>query len=262
MGSFNKIDYTIADGRSEILLNRPDVMNAYDEEMLTELDTAVSEAMSDSAVHVIILSGRGRAFCSGVDLDTTSDHIETRQSHEEHRMRVDSVYRLLHKGSKPTIAAVNGPAIGAGFGFALSCDFRIISEDTFMRDHHLNVGLSPSVGAGWLLPRLIGVSKAKEFVLLSGKISPEEAEDCGLVTDVVKPGETMIAARKLADQLKTKPVMAMQSAIELMNIHQSFEEYVQSAAEWQWKCKNQDRESEVFSTRDYGRSPDRGKDSE
>lgn len=237
MGTYEKLAYQVSDGRAEILLDRPDVMNAYDDEMLAELDAALEASLSDSAVRVVVLSGRGRAFCSGVDLDATAEHAETRRRHEDHRARVDGVYRQLHRGPKPTVAAINGPAVGAGLGFALSCDLRVIAEDAFLREGHLDVGLAPSVGAGWLLPRLVGASKAREIVLLSEDVTPEDAEAYGLVVEVVESGEAMAAARELADRLQELSPAAMRGAIELMNTRQSFEEYVRAASEWQWTCK-------------------------
>lgn len=238
MPPYDKIDYSVDAGRAEVFLNRPEVLNAYDDEMLVELDSCLEDAMNDDSVRVVVLSGRGQAFCSGVDLGKITDHAQTRKRFEEHRARVDSVYRLLHKGSKPTIAAVNGSAVGAGFGFALSCDIRLVAEDAVMRDQHLNVGLPPSVGAGLLLPKLVGASKAREFVLISEEITPAEAADCGLARDVIKPGETMIAARELAERLSEKSATAMRGTIDLMNSSRSFEEYVRSASEWQWTCKD------------------------
>lgn len=240
MSGFDKIAYAVTDGRAEILLDRPDVLNAYDDEMLRELDSALERATADDAVRVVVLSGRGRAFCSGVDLEAADEHARTRRTFEEHRARVDSVYRRLHGGTTPTVAAINGPAIGAGFGFALSCDLRVIAADASLRDHHLNVGLAPSVAAGWLLPRLVGASKAREFVLLSEEISAAEAADCGLVREVTEPGETMTAARDVADALREKPATAVRGALDLLNADGSFEDAVRSAAEWQWACRGGD----------------------
>jgi enoyl-CoA hydratase/carnithine racemase len=260
MPSFDNIDYRVVDGRGEILLDRPEKLNAYDDGMLDELDACVEEAMSDDDVRAVILSGRGRAFCSGVDLDATVDHARTKRTFETHRAQVDAVYRGLYKGTTPTIAAINGPAIGAGFGFALTCDFRVMAEDAFLRDQHLNVGLTPSVGAGWLLPRLIGESKAKEFVLTSQDVSPEQAADCGLVRRVVEPGETMAAARELAATLVEKPPTAVRGTLDLMNTRQSFEEYVRSATEWQWTCKRRDDHTDALSDVRGDQSPSRTDD--
>lgn len=244
MSEYEKIAYAVTDGRAEILLDRPDVLNAYDDGMLRELDSAVERATADDAVRAVVLSGRGRAFCSGVDLETTDEYSRTRRTFEAHRARVDSVFRRLHRGTTPTVAAINGPAIGAGFGFALACDLRVMAADAYLRDHHLNAGLAPSVGAGWLLPRLVGASKAREFVLLSEEISADEAADCGLVREVTEPGEAMAAARDVADALREKPVTAVRGALDLMGADGSFEDYVRSATEWQWACRGGD-ESDV-----------------
>lgn len=237
MPSYDNLQYDVSEGRGEIVLNRPDVMNAYNDEMLREIDECVEVVMSDDDVRVVILTGRGQAFCSGVDLNRTTNHAQTKRMFENHRAKVDAIYRGLYKGSKPTIAAVNGPAIGAGFGFAACCDLRLMAEDAFLRDQHLNVGLAPSVGAGWLLPRLIGESTAKEIVLTAEDISANRAEEFGLVRCVVDSGETMRAARDLANELATKPPIAVRGALEMMNTEQSFEEYVRSTVEWQWRCK-------------------------
>ena len=240
MPTFETVSYAVTEGRGEVRLDRPDVLNAYDDRMLDELDACIETAMTDDAVGAVVLTGRGRGFCSGVDLDAATDHADTRQAFRAHRGQVDAVYRRLYKSEKPTIAAVNGPAIGAGFGFALCCDLRVMATDAFMRDHHLDVGLAPSVGAGWLLSRLVGESKAKEIVLRSGDVTADDAADCGLVTEVVEPGETVAAARRIADDLVEKPRTALRGAVNLLNAPLSFEEYVQSATEWQWRCRRRD----------------------
>lgn len=237
MTDFDTLEYTVDEGRAEIVLDRPEALNAFTERMLEELNVVLEAALDDDSVYAIVLTGAGRGFCSGVDLNKTESHDETRIRFEEHKLLVDSVFRQLFAGRKPTIAAVNGPAVGGGLGFALSCDFRVMSEDAFLLDQHLNIGLAPSTGAGWILPRLIGLQRAKEFVLTGRRMPAEEAHDLGLVVEVTPDGETIDAARTLANDLRDKSAAAMRHSLELLNGEYTFEEYRQASIAAQWESR-------------------------
>lgn len=257
MIEYEHIDYTVSDGRADIVLNRPDVLNAFHDEMVEEIVLALMDAQSDDRVFVITMTGAGRAFCSGADVtnmgeDGTNDQLTS----AEHLWKVQNVVRYLYDGPKPTIAAVNGPALGAGCDFALACDIRIMEEDAYLREQFVNIGLVPGDGGGWLLPRLVGEAKAKEYVLTGKDITATEAEDVGLVAEIVESGESEEVARSLANDLRDKPAMAMQNCKDLVGFGRSFEDYAQAAIEAQWKVTNHSEHDEAITALQEGREPD------
>lgn len=248
------IEYTVTDGRAEIILSRPDVLNAFTDEMIEELNRALREAHDDDGVYAIVLTGEGRGFCTGADTSTFTESRD-RLTAAVQLWKVQNVVRLLYYGPKPTVAAVNGPALGAGCDFALACDLRVMSEESFLREQFVNIGLIPGDGGGWLLPRLVGESKAKEYILTGEDITPAEAADVGLAVKVVPAGETLAAARDLADGLVHKPALAMQNCKELIDGTQSFDEYCQAAIENHWECQNDPEQAEAIDALHEGRVP-------
>lgn len=248
------IEFTLTDGRGEIVLSRPDVLNAFTTEMIEELNATIEAAHEDDDVYAIVLTGKGRGFCTGADTSGL-DEADDRLASATRLWKVQNVVRQLYFGPKPVVAAVNGPAIGAGCDFALACDLRVMSEDAYLREQFVNIGLIPGDGGGWLLPRLVGESKAKEYILTGKDITPEEADDAGLVTSVVPGSETMEAARDLADRLVNRPALAMQNCKDLIDGTRSFEEYGQAAIEHQWACRNDPEQSEAIAALREGRDP-------
>lgn len=251
------VDYAVADGVAEVTLDRPEVLNAMDERTLAELTASLEDAIADDSVYVIVLTGSGRGFCSGADTSGLSGRTETsRTDYGVHLWRVQTVNRLLYDGPKPTIAAVNGPAIGAGCDFALACDLRVMSTEAFLRQQFINVGLIPGDGGGWFLPRLVGESKAKEYVLTGRDITPDAAEDLGLVVEVVEPDDLAEAVRDLAVELRDKPALAMRNCKALFDWEQSFEDYAFDAFERQWECLHDPEQSEALAAVREGRDPE------
>lgn len=255
-GTFDTIRFSIESGIAEIVLDRPDVLNAFSEHLLVELNDTLSASLQDDAVYVIILTGAGRGFCSGVDLTETRDHDETVIRFEEHKLLIDSVFRQLFHGDKPTIAAVNGPAVGGGLGIALSCDFRLMSEDAFLLDQHLNIGLPPSTGAGWILPQLVGLQQAKEFVLTGRRMHAQEAADLGIALDPVPDEDLLSEARSLAETLRDKSRAAMERSLALMNGEYTFEEYRQAAVQAQWEARQSPEYDESITAITEDRNPE------
>jgi 2-(1,2-epoxy-1,2-dihydrophenyl)acetyl-CoA isomerase len=255
MASYEHVTYEVVDGRAEITLDRPDVLNAFNGEMKNEIAEAALRAQNDSDAYVIVLTGAGRGFCSGADISGMGDDDSNELEQADSLRRVQDIVRNLYHKKKPTIAAVNGPAIGAGCDFALACDIRIIEEDAYMRQQFVNIGLIPGDGGGWLLPRLVGEAKAKEYILTGKDITPSAAEEMGLVADVV-PDNSLGAARELAEELKMKPAAALQEAKQLIDLGQTYEEYSQNAVEAQWRVKNDPEHSEAVSALRENREPD------
>lgn len=257
MAEYNHIDYTVSDGRADVILNRPNVLNAFHDDMIEELVLALMDAQSNDSVFSILLTGAGRAFCSGADVTDMGEEDEDDQlTAADHLWKVQNVVRYLYHGPKPTVAAVNGPALGAGCDFALACDLRIMEEEAFLREQFVNIGLVPGDGGGWLLPRLVGEAKAKEYILTGKDILPAEALDMGLIVDIADPGESKEAARELANQLRDKPAAAMQNCKDLVGYGRSFEEYAQDAIEAQWKITNDPEHDEAIRALQEDRDPD------
>ena len=186
-----------------VTLNRPQRMNAMTFAMFDEFAAVCAAAQEDDEVRVLVLTGAERGFCSGMDLDlaATLPEMATEEflRNQERWARGVSAFRLLNK---PVIAAVNGPAAGAGFGLALAADIRIASSSARFIASFMKIGFSASdVGITWALPRLIGLSRATEILLSARDVDAEESQRIGLVAEVVPDGELRAAALRRARRM-------------------------------------------------------------
>ena len=208
---------TSADGVRTIALNRPDRLNAVNPRLAEELPLAMNEAAADDAVRVVVITGSGRGFCAGLDLaEPVPLDAGTRAS------RLDPYYwvgrwvlSIIHC-EKPVIAAINGPAAGAGFGLALACDLRLVQADAICTAGYVRRGLSPDAGVSWMLPRLVGHSRAMDIVLTGRDVSATEAEQIGLAAALF-PAESF--AKHVADYaaaLASGPPIALALTKRLM----------------------------------------------
>ncbi|MFH2074178.1 MAG: enoyl-CoA hydratase-related protein, partial [Pseudomonadota bacterium] len=171
-----------------VTLNRPERLNAINPVMLQDFEALLTALAQDETIRVLILTGAGRGFCSGADLSDATAHRETEAFADPERFlhlvmeRYAAPILGLRAIPQPVIAAVNGPAAGAGFCLALACDVRFASPAAYFINSFINVGLSGSeLGATYLLPRLIGLSPAAEILYTGRKVPAEEAERIGLV---------------------------------------------------------------------------------
>lgn len=202
-----------------ITLNRPDSLNAFNDLMLKELSKAVRAAEKDPAVRCLVFTGAGRGFSSGQDLAEVRE-----RSNKDQPLELGSHLRAMYNPlilkirtiEKPVIASVNGVAAGAGCSLALACDIRIAAESASFIEAFIKVGLVPDSGSTFMLPRLIGVSRAMEMAFTGRKIKTDEALRIGLVNQVVPDDqlaeETAKFARKLAD-LPTRAIGLTKRAI-------------------------------------------------
>jgi enoyl-CoA hydratase/carnithine racemase len=199
---YEHILYDEADGIATITLNRPDKLNAYIPEMGGELVEAFRAARTDEAVRVVILTGAGRAFCAGVDLEALRSSQAGSQSSK--LGQEDFLRKLpleLLEYPKPVIAAINGHAIGVGVTMTLPCDVRIAAQGAKIGLTFAKLGILPGLGSTHLLPRLIGIGRAQELVLSARVILAPEAAEMGLVNRCV-PAEALIdEVRQLATQM-------------------------------------------------------------
>jgi 2-(1,2-epoxy-1,2-dihydrophenyl)acetyl-CoA isomerase len=204
------------DGVATVTLNRPESYNSLNLLAKLLLLDGLRAIADDPEVRAVVLTGAGKGFCVGQDLA----EIEPDRSAKERFSTVAEHYtpiaRLLAEMNKPVIAAVNGPAAGAGLSLAVAADFRIASEKASFTTAFTGIALSPDTGMSWQLPRLVGVAKATELLMLSPTLKADEALAIGLVNQVVSPDELLPAARSLATRLAAGPTLAYGMVRELL----------------------------------------------
>lgn len=183
MAPYNTLELAREDGSGWITLNRPDRLNALTGEMYLELERCAEELSVDPSVGAIVVTGRGRAFSAGADLQSYSDEVDMTDPHSvRDRMRlIARVVRRWTNLDKPTIAAVNGLAIGGGANLALMCDLVLMREDAKISQNYAKIGVVPDMGGTYFLPRLVGRARAMELALLGETITASEAERIGMV---------------------------------------------------------------------------------
>lgn len=211
-GPVSALETRVEQGVMTVTLNRPHVRNAANDEVWTGLDRALADAASDRAVRVVVITGAGGAFCSGQDL---SEHLDI-DPLARMRWMADLAARLHHL-PKPTIAKVGGVAAGAGANLALGCDLVVASREARFIEIFSKRGLSLDFGGSWLLPRLVGMAKAKELALLAEPLSAEQAEAIGLVNRVVDADELDPVVAGWAEQLAAGPPHALSLTKALLN---------------------------------------------
>ncbi|MFC1982576.1 enoyl-CoA hydratase/isomerase family protein [Chloroflexota bacterium] len=196
-------------GIGRITLNRPDKLNAWMAEMREEIGAALESLGADSSVRTVIVTGAGRAFCAGHDRDTVLDDISLAERREADCHSIRRIVTALTTMEKPVIAMVNGAATGGGAALALWCDLIIASEDANIGLGFVRLGLGPIWGVAYLLPRVVGIAKAKELLFRGSLMNAHEAEKLGLINKVVPADkleeETMALAKELA-QAATKTI--------------------------------------------------------
>lgn len=198
--------YDLADGIATITLNRPQAYNAFTAGLHGELIAALKRAERDEAARCIVLTGAGKAFCSGQDLREAApaDSIGALV-----RERYNPLIMKLRTMPKPIIAAVNGVAAGAGMSLALACDLRVAVDSARFIAAFANVGLAPDSGMSYLLPRLIGSARALELCMTGGTLDAATAYSYGMLNAVASAEEFPAAVRQLADRLANGPAIAI-----------------------------------------------------
>ncbi|UCD08877.1 MAG: enoyl-CoA hydratase/isomerase family protein [Dehalococcoidales bacterium] len=208
--------YKKENGIASIIMNRPEKRNALSPGLFQGIFTSVEDAASDDEIKVIIITGKGEAFCSGADVKSMAAGELQRRSErppeQSENTRRAPFARQFRECPKPIIAALNGIAVGVGLDLALSCDIRIASEKARFTVGYVRRGMVPAAGSAWFLPRLLGMDKALKVIWTSEMISAEEAEQLGLVTMVVPHDELEIVALDLAEQIAKAPTLAVQAA--------------------------------------------------
>lgn len=191
-----------------ITLNRPDRYNALTEQMHREIGEAFKEAAKDESIRAVILTGAGKAFCSGQDLKEIKD-MPGRNLGDSLRKNYNPNILRIRQLEKPVLCALNGVAAGAGMSFALACDLRIAGESASMIQSFINVGLVPDSGSTWFLSRHLGYYHAFEICASGRKIEVNELKDLDLVNEVVPDDQVMKRTRELAVQYAAAPTKAI-----------------------------------------------------
>ncbi len=207
-------------GVATITLNRPDRLNALTFEVYDELRRSFAELHDDGSVRAIVITGSGRAFCSGGDVEDIIGALFERDFRgllEFTRMTCDLVLSI-RRCRKPVIGALNGTVAGAGAVIATACDMRVAAESAKIAYLFTRVGLSGAdMGAAWMLPRIVGLAKASELLMTGEFISAQEAHRIGLYNRVVPDGEAQEAATELADKLALGPSFALEITKDALN---------------------------------------------
>lgn len=213
--AYQFLTYEISGGIATITLNRPDVYNALNDEITFELQDALKACAKDAAVRVVVLTGAGKAFCSGQDLKSGAG--QKRSFLDSLHKRYNPIVRAMRNLPKPIICRLNGVAAGAGCSLALASDMIIAAEEATLIEVFINIGLVPDSGSSYFLPRLVGMSKAFELCTMGNKVKAAEALQLGLVTRVVPAAQLDAAVKEYTDYFANAPTKAIGIIKKMLN---------------------------------------------
>ena len=174
MADYETLQYEVTNQTAYLTLNRPDVFNAFNEQLSREFQQGLKAAQKDEGVRALVITGAGKAFCSGQDLKDIADQ-EDRSLSESIKNRYNPIIKTIRQMEKPVIGRLNGVAAGAGCSLALACDYLLASENAKLTEIFINVGLVLDSGSSYFLPRMVGPQKAFEWATMANKISASEA---------------------------------------------------------------------------------------
>ncbi|WP_272150463.1 enoyl-CoA hydratase/isomerase family protein [Tenacibaculum aiptasiae] len=215
--NFENILVDTSNGLATITINRPKKLNALNKATIEELHTAFDSLNNDSSIKAIIITGSGeKAFVAGADISEFA-HFSVAEGAELARKGQETLFDFVENLSTPVIAAVNGFALGGGLELAMSCHFRVASDNAKMGLPEVSLGVIPGYGGTQRLPQLVGKGKAMEMVMTAGMISAEEAKDSGLVNHVTTQEELIPLAEKLASKIMRNSSVAISAAIKAVN---------------------------------------------
>jgi 2-(1,2-epoxy-1,2-dihydrophenyl)acetyl-CoA isomerase len=238
---------TIQDGVGLIRLNRPQVYNAINRQLAEELTATLRKVNEDPKVRAVVLTGEGKAFCSGQDLNdrsaivTKGDEISLGESV---RSRYNPLIQAIMDLKKPIIAAVNGVAAGAGCSLALACDLRVITPRTRFVEAFVRIGLAPDSGSSYFLPRLVGLGRALEIAMTGRDVEAEEAVRIGLANQLAEEDKLLDEAMALAKQLAQGPTVAI--GLTKKAIYRGMETTIEEALEYEAVVQEQAGKTKDF----------------
>lgn len=235
MREFETIKVSIEDGIGRLALDRPDTLNAVNEKMTAEMQTALKELSAERSVRCVALTGSGKAFSSGQDV---KEILQAKSFADSLRRRFNPIIRLITGMEKPAVALVNGVAAGAGMSLALACDFRIMSSSAKLVQSFVKIGLVPDSGSSYFLPRLVGYAKAFELAALGEEITAEDALRLGIVNRVFPESKFSAESEKILILFANGPTkaystmkkMLKHSAVYSLEQTLEYEAYMQEIA--------------------------------
>jgi 2-(1,2-epoxy-1,2-dihydrophenyl)acetyl-CoA isomerase len=216
MADYKFLRYTNESGIATIALNRPEVYNALNDEITFEMQDALKVVAKDDSVRVVVLTGEGKAFCSGQDLKSSAGQ-ENRSFLDSLHKRYNPIIRAMRGLPKPIICRLNGVAAGAGCSIALACDMIIASEEASLIEVFINIGLVPDSGSSFFLPRLVGMQKAFELCAMGSKVKAKEAESMGLINKAVATDQLDAAVKEYADHFAKAPTKSIGLIKKMLN---------------------------------------------
>lgn len=216
MNSFQFLKYHVDGGVATITLNRPDVFNALNDEITYELQDALKTVAKDEAVRVVVLTGEGKAFCSGQDLKAASGQ-QKRSFLDSLHKRYNPIVRAMRNLPKPIICRLNGVAAGAGCSLALACDVIVAAEEATLIEVFINIGLVPDSGSSYFLPRLVGMAKAFELCSMGSRVKAREAEEIGLINKAVPADQLEGAVKDYTDYFAKAPTKSIGLIKKMLN---------------------------------------------
>ncbi|MGQ0601769.1 MAG: enoyl-CoA hydratase-related protein, partial [Anaerolineales bacterium] len=228
---YQTILYSTENGTATLTLSRPQTLNAFNDQMISEATDAFKQADRDASVRCITLTGAGRGFSSGQDLADTQNRDDGFSIGEHLRHGYHRLIKQMIKTEKPIIGAINGVAAGAGCGVALACDFRIASEKATFMLAFSKIGLIPDSGLNWMLPRLIGYARAYQMALTAEKLPASTALEWGLVNVVAPEVEFAAEVQKWATQFANGATRAF--GLTKRSMYRSFDMDLDEALEYE-----------------------------
>jgi len=234
MSTYKFLKLEIGQGIGRITLNRPEVYNAFNDGLSYELQGALKEVKKSNRVRVVVLTGEGKAFCSGQDLKASSKE-ETRSFSESLHKRYNPIIRGIRNMPKPVICRLNGVAAGAGCSLALACDLIIASKEATLIEVFINIGLVLDSGSSYFLPRILGSARSFEISTMGSKVSAQQAFDWGLVNQVVDANELDSAIERYTRYFATAPTKAIGLIKKMLN--RSFTASLEDTLEYEAYCQ-------------------------
>ena len=231
--SYETILFDVNNGIANLTLNRPDVFNAFNEQLSADVLDALKKTAKDKSIRVLVISGAGKAFCSGQDLKSIAG--KKRSLSESIHKRYNPMIRAIRNLPIPVIAKLNGVAAGAGCSLALACDMIIASEAASLIEVFVNVGLVLDSGSSYFLPRLVGSARAFELSTLGSKVSAVQAAEWGLVNKVVPADQLDAEVQALAERFAKAPTKAIGLMKKMLN--KSFHSDLDTMLEYEAYCQ-------------------------
>jgi 2-(1,2-epoxy-1,2-dihydrophenyl)acetyl-CoA isomerase len=231
MSTYQYLKYTVEQGVATITLNRPDVYNALNDEITYELQDAFKAVSKDEQARVVVLTGEGKAFCSGQDLKAASGDQKRSFLQSLHK-RYNPIISAMRNLPKPIVCRLNGVAAGAGCSLALACDVIVAAEEATLIEVFINIGLVPDSGSSYFLPRTVGMNKAFELCSMGNRVKASEAVTIGLINKSVPANELDTAVKFYTDYFSKAPTKSIGLIKKMLNksVTSSLEEMLEYEA--------------------------------